>query len=146
MRKFDLGQLVMTRWIENLIIKEDVDNSQEIAQCVIKHSQGDWGNLCEEDKQLNDMAVVDGGRILSAYEIGENKVKIWIITKADRSCTTILLPEEYWVFNKFFKFFKRKCWLSLFFIVKVLTKYLLFDIIAENKQGDGVLCLKKMVL
>lgn len=95
MRKFDLGQLVVTRGIEKLIIEEECDNTQEIAQCIVRHRQGDWGNLDEDDKMLNDNAVVDGGRILSAYEIGENKVKIWIITEADRSYTTILLPEEY---------------------------------------------------
>jgi hypothetical protein len=95
MKKFELGRIVYTKGIERLIIEEECDNTQEIARCVIRHSQCDWGNLCEEDKQLNDMAVVDGGRILSAYEIGENKVKIWIITEADRSYTTILLPEEY---------------------------------------------------
>ena len=95
MKKFELGQLVMTKGIERLIIEDECDNTQEIAQCIVRHSQGDWGNLCEEDKQLNDSAVEDGGRILSAYEIGENKVKIWIITEGDRSCTTILLPEEY---------------------------------------------------
>ena len=95
MKKFDLGQLVMTTGIETIINESDVGTVGELAQCVINHSQGDWGNLCEEDKLLNDSAVVDGGRILSAYEIGENKVKIWIITEADRSYTTILLPEEY---------------------------------------------------
>ena len=95
MGKFDLGQLVMTIGIEKLIFEEECDNTQEIAQCVIRHSNCDWGNLCEEDKQLNDMAVVDGGRILSAYEIGEDRIKIWIITESDRSYTTILLPEEY---------------------------------------------------
>jgi hypothetical protein len=95
MKKFELGRIVYTKGIERLIIEEECDNTQEIARCVIRHSQCDWGNLCEEDKQLNDMAVVDGGRILSAYEIGENKVKIWIITEADRSYTTFLLPEEH---------------------------------------------------
>ena len=95
MRKFELGRIIYTKGIERLIIKEECDNTQEIAKCIIRHSQCDWGNLDEDDKLLNDMAVVDGGRILSAYEIGENKVKIWIITEADRSYTTILLPEEY---------------------------------------------------
>ena len=89
MKKFDLGKLFMTKGVAENCHYED------LFECVKKHSVGDWGNLCEEDKQLNDSAVVDGGRILSAYEIGENKVKIWIITEADRSYTTILLPEEY---------------------------------------------------
>ena len=92
MRKFDLGSIVYTKGIGELIKQVGIE---ELRKCVAKHSNCDWGNLCEEDKQLNDSAVVDGGRILSAYEIGENKVKIWIITEADRSYTTILLPEEY---------------------------------------------------
>ena len=89
MKRFDLGQLFMTKGVaENC-------NYEDLFECVKRHSDCDWGNLDEEDKMLNDMAVENGGRILSSYEIGENKVKIWIITEADRSCTTILLPEEY---------------------------------------------------
>lgn len=92
MRKFDLGSIVYTIGIGKLIKQIGIE---EIRKCVARHSQCDWCNLDEDDKLLNDSAVVDGGRILSAYEIGENKVKIWIITEADRSYTTILLPEEY---------------------------------------------------
>lgn len=99
MRKFDLGEVVITDGIARLIYEDNFANGErmnrEVLESLQKHQSGDWGNLCEEDKQLNDSAVVDGGRILSAYEIGENKVKIWIITEADRSYTTILLPEEY---------------------------------------------------
>jgi hypothetical protein len=67
-----------------------------------RHQAGDWGHVCEDDKALNDLAVKDGSRILSAYAIdtalpckgfGENCV--WVITEADRSVTTFLLPEEY---------------------------------------------------
>lgn len=91
MKLVELGEIVIT----NLCMQKVKEHTEEVARCVVRHKTGDWGNLCEEDKQLNDSAVVDGGRILSAYEIGENKVKIWIITEADRSYTTILLPEEY---------------------------------------------------
>lgn len=94
MKKFELGRVVMTQGVDELIEKDKV-KFDECANCLVRHCNCDWGNLCEEDKMLNDSAVVDGGRILSAYEIGENKVKIWIITEADRSYTTILLPEEY---------------------------------------------------
>ena len=87
--KFELGKIVKTTGVaENC-------NYEDLFECVKRHSDCDWGDLDEDDKMLNDSAVVDGGRILSAYEIGENKVKIWIITEADRSYTTILLPEEY---------------------------------------------------
>ena len=89
MKKFELGKVVMTKGVAENCIFEDY------LECLKRHQFGDWGDLCEEDKKANDFAVENGERILSAYTIGENKVKIWIITEWDRSCTTILLPEEY---------------------------------------------------
>jgi len=56
--------------------------------------KGDWGDLSAEDKQLNDEAVQDGSRILSAYTTAKG-AKVWVITEPDRSATTILLPDEY---------------------------------------------------
>jgi len=64
------------------------------APCLARHAAGDWGIVNAEDKRLNDRAVRDRGRLLSAYLIA-NGTKIWIITEADRSATTILLPDEY---------------------------------------------------
>jgi len=70
--------------------------------CLSRHQSGDWGNVCDEDRAANDEALLYGGRILSAYPIdagkpckgwGENT--LWVITEADRSATTFLLPEEY---------------------------------------------------
>lgn len=55
---------------------------------------GDWGDLDEEDRKENDLSVEEGFRILSAYELYTGE-KVWIITEADRSSTTILLPSEY---------------------------------------------------
>ncbi len=62
-----------------------------------RHLKGDWGNLNKEDRQSNDLAVKAGDlRIFSAYETDiEDVGKIWIITEADRSATTILRPGEY---------------------------------------------------
>jgi hypothetical protein len=63
-----------------------------------RHQSGDWGCICAEDRALNDQAVVEGTRILSAYPIDPKKPskgRVWIITEADRSATTFLLPEEY---------------------------------------------------
>jgi hypothetical protein len=55
---------------------------------------GDWGDdLCDEDKDANNRALLDGSRILSAYRALD--VKVWVITEADRSSTLILLPSEY---------------------------------------------------
>ena len=58
-----------------------------------RHSSGDWGNLCEEDRQDNERALRCGERLLPAYETPAGK--LWILTEADRSATTILLPGEY---------------------------------------------------
>lgn len=59
-----------------------------------RHLRGDWGNLDKHDKQLNDQAIRDGSRIFSAYDITPT-AKVWLITEADRSTTTFLLPSEY---------------------------------------------------
>jgi len=59
-----------------------------------KHQAGDWGELCEEDKIENEFSVHNGLRILSVYRT-RNNVKVWVITEADRSATTLLLPHEY---------------------------------------------------
>ena len=58
-----------------------------------RHLQGDWGELCDADKAENDFSLKNGFRLLSAYETPCGK--LWIITEADRSTTTFLLPEEY---------------------------------------------------
>ena len=59
-----------------------------------RHVSGDWGDLCDEDKHLNDEAVAEGSRIFSAF-IAKNGAKLWVITEADRASTTILTPDEY---------------------------------------------------
>jgi hypothetical protein len=59
-----------------------------------RHVAGDWGELDEHDKEENESALKDGLRILSAYRLPDG-TRIWVITEADRSATTILLPEEY---------------------------------------------------
>ncbi len=61
---------------------------------LVRHAAGDWGIVCDEDKLANNDALIDGGRILSSYELRDS-TKIWIITEWDRSVTTILLPSEY---------------------------------------------------
>ncbi len=61
---------------------------------ILRHVTGDWGDLDEEDCQANEDALRRGSRLLSAYRTSLG-VKIWIITEADRSVTTLLLPEEY---------------------------------------------------
>ena len=71
------------------------DIPQEVLLSALKrHLSGDWGDLSEGDKRLNDEAVKDGDRILSAYRAPDG-TKFWIITESDRSATTFLLPDEY---------------------------------------------------
>jgi len=61
---------------------------------ITRHAKGDWGEVCEEDKSANDQAVGREERLLSAYKTRRGE-RVWVITEADRSATTILLPEEY---------------------------------------------------
>ena len=61
---------------------------------VLRHMAGDWGDLCEEDRQTNAEALVQGARVMSVYVLGKTQ-RLWVITEADRSSTTLLLPEEY---------------------------------------------------
>lgn len=59
-----------------------------------RHARGDWGDIPAEDRAENEVSIKEGFRILSAYS-DRNGVKFWIITEADRSVTTVLLPEDY---------------------------------------------------
>jgi len=59
-----------------------------------RHARGDWGDLDEEDWQANERALTTGERLFSAYTL-LTRARLWVITEADRSATTLLLPEEY---------------------------------------------------
>ena len=86
--KFLLGQLVMTRGIT-----EWTERGFDVCPYLRRHMTGDWGDLEADDKHLNDEALHGESRIFSAYQTPQGK--IWIITEADRSATTALLPDEY---------------------------------------------------
>ena len=86
--KFSLGHLVATPNALNHI----PDN--EIMASLARHVSGDWGTLDPEDVQSNERALRGGGRLFSAYRSSQD-IKFWIITEADRSATTVLLPEDY---------------------------------------------------
>lgn len=95
MTKFALGQIVATPAALRAI--EEAGQTPDFF--LDKHRQGDWGEVCDEDKQANDSALVDGSRLLSAYRTLRNE-RIWVITEAvdddgKRSLSTILLPSEY---------------------------------------------------
>ena len=87
---FELGEMLLTRGAFDAIVSE----AQSPLDFFVRHAQGDWGELCEEDVSRNNQALIDGSRLLSAYRT-RSGVKLWVITEADRSATTILLPEEY---------------------------------------------------
>lgn len=86
--KFELGQTVATPGALAAIHPED------LFACLIRHAAGDWGDLDEEDKAENELSLREGFRLLSAYT-DRNGTKFWIITEADRTVTTTLLPSEY---------------------------------------------------
>ncbi len=88
--KFSLGRVVATPGALRALEEANQNSFEFLA----KHQAGDWGELCEEDKRENEFSVRNGFRILSAYRT-RNNTKIWIITEADRSVTTLLLPDEY---------------------------------------------------
>jgi len=68
--------------------------NQNPFEFLARHQTGDWGELCEDDKRENEFSVRNDFRIVSAYRT-RTDVKIWVITEADRSVTTLLLPHEY---------------------------------------------------
>jgi hypothetical protein len=75
-------------------VTESINNeTHRVIPLIERHLNQDWGDVCEEDKQSNNQALINGDRLLSSYKLGEET--IWIITEADRSATTILLPSEY---------------------------------------------------
>ena len=66
----------------------------EILRALQRHQAGDWGDVDEEDRQANDQALREGTRLFSVYHSATG-IKFWVITEADRSATTFLLPEDY---------------------------------------------------
>lgn len=107
--KFQLGQCVATPGALALLEKTGFS----AAFLINRHLHGDWGDTCKEDAELNEMALIDGSRIMSVYRlVSPEKLKttprlkrselhtVWVITDAAdddgiRRCTTVLLPEDY---------------------------------------------------
>lgn len=86
--KFELGGLVATPGVLDAVGYTD------ILVALRRHALGDWGEVDIDDGRANDQALVEGARLLSVYRSTAG-IKFWIITEADRSATTVLLPEEY---------------------------------------------------
>ena len=90
MAPFALGQVVATPGALRALQKAE----QEPREFIDRHANGDWGDVPEEDRQENELSLQHGFRIFSAYTTSAGD-QIWVITEADRSATTILLPSEY---------------------------------------------------
>jgi len=88
LRKFSMGQLVITSNAQAMLTPE------EVSLALMRHSRGDWGDVCAEDRQANERGVLEQGMILSAYRSVKG-VKLWVITDPGYEVTTVLLPEDY---------------------------------------------------
>lgn len=86
--RFNVGRVDVTPGADDQVHEDD------LFDFFVRHTAGDWGEVDDEDRQANDEALVNGRRLLSAYT-DRYGVRLWIITEADRSATTLLLPEEY---------------------------------------------------
>jgi len=88
--RFPFGQVVATPGVLQAL----EEAGETPATLLRRHITGDWGEVDEYDRQENERSLVDGCRLLSAYTLSTG-TKLWIITEADRSSTTLLLPSEY---------------------------------------------------
>ncbi len=86
--RFSLGALYATTAAERTLVPEDM------TFALARHRRGDWGDVCTDDRTANEQALASGGRLFSVYH-DRNGTKFWIITEADRSSTTVLLPDDY---------------------------------------------------
>jgi hypothetical protein len=88
MPKFNLGQTVITANANAVLTREDVRSA------LLLHSRGDWGDICPEDRKVNERGVLNQGMILSSYQSAKG-VKFWVITDPGHEVTTVLLPDDY---------------------------------------------------
>jgi hypothetical protein len=95
---FPMGQVVATSAIQSLM-SSDLSFHTFIYTSLMRHHDGDWGEVCEEDHESNELALVTGRRLFSVYDCSTSHSvhgdRIYIITEADRSATTVLWPSEY---------------------------------------------------
>jgi hypothetical protein len=85
--RFSLGQVVITANAAQHL------DTIAVHEALRRHAAGDWGDLCPEDACENEYALKAGFRLLSAY--GTDERRFWVVTEADWSRTTILMPEDY---------------------------------------------------
>ncbi len=89
MRPLPLGRIIATPGALEVLSEA----GEDFRLLLDRHASGDWGELDEDDRRENERSLKHGWRVLSSYPVGGKTV--WVITEADRSVTTILLPEEY---------------------------------------------------
>ena len=87
-QRFPLGRVVITAQAKDVLHPEDV------PLCLNRHARGDWGDVNEHDRHENEVSMNQQLRLFSVYHDRTGQ-KFWIITEADRSTTTVLLPEDY---------------------------------------------------
>jgi hypothetical protein len=92
-KRFEFGVLVLTAGV-NAKVAEDIEFAKFVWDSIKRHGAGDWGDMGEQDKAENEFAIGKYLRIFSAYEQSPLP-RIWVITEADRSATTLLFPNEY---------------------------------------------------
>ena len=99
----DIGQLFMTTGMSRAVAKSTLF-SRFVTGSIGRHKYRDYGELSHHDAETNDYAIEHGGRIISSYDIPNYlsiaesqrpQTKVWIITEACRSYTTVLFPSEY---------------------------------------------------
>lgn len=88
--RFSPGQIVATPGALAAL----ADAGQTPLEFLLRHIAGDWGEVCADDAEENELSLREGFRLLSAYRTSKD-VTLWIITEDDRSVTTLLLPDEY---------------------------------------------------
>ena len=88
--RFALGRILATPGAINAM-KEAGESPLRLLK---RHGPGDWGDLHPDDQRANELAIRRGMRVLSAYVLS-TEARVWVITSADRSATTLLLPDEY---------------------------------------------------
>jgi len=87
---FPLGNVYLTIGAREAL----EESNQTTVEFLARHQKGDWGLVCEDDRQENELSLKAGFRILSSYKTSKD-VKLWLMTEADRRSTTVLLPSEY---------------------------------------------------
>lgn len=93
---FPLGKTAATIGVDDMM-KRDVDFREFVYESFTRYAKRDWGDIRDEDKHLNEHALKTGERLMGVYtrKSADTDQKIYIITEADRSVTTVLFPEEY---------------------------------------------------